>query len=537
MFETLWRWMKSVNKKVWVTAAFLAVIFLSGMTWIIVANALGAFKAATMLSEEERQTVSGNGGPAVMVGDWLYFVGGYVDSSKILYRQNEHNKVKEGAIYRVYIDPALGEPLYEDSEKKHSNPDYTTHLLSEEKLGTGEKVDPRKFQLVVPKVAGFDQAALWVFDKYLIYTSPNNTKDKTGQLQLSKIDFFRVGLDGKDHRKIYTTSNEMVTTNDFTVASYDSEVYILIKDGDTLRRVGVTKNPGKVETISEKVQSVALPIVTSYADVRKSYEGIMNYVYYTEALSEEEQEIGLLGNRVFQYRVSNGTSNSARINDRTIELKALSNGRLLYTVSTAPGSQLSGSERLGLFGTTLPIPTANCFDINFLNNYKLLDSHNFQPSEVIYLPTVNTPNTVFRFVTLAEGNMYIYEEDKLGELPKRIVDVSKIITITGDTVHYLNSGGEIKAIHFIGGQVNLGSAQPETLIRPWVVTRKNVQWYFHIKTLEQQQQHDHEHDDDCDHGSGSTTVAALYDLSNGKVREFLLGRLDCMYIQGHDDNC
>jgi len=533
MFENLWRAIKAVNKKVWVTLAFVAVFFAIGTTWIIVANATAAFKPVSMagLSPEQRQNVSGNGGPAVMVGDWLYFVGNYVDTSTIKYRQNEHNNVTYGAIYRVWIDPVAnaetGGLLYENGENVLTTPGYQPHLL-----------DKSKFNLVVPKVTGFDQAALWIFDRHLIYTSPNNTKDKYGDLQLGKIDFFRVDLDGRNHRKIYTTVNEMVTTDDFTVACYGQDVYVLIKDGEMLRRISVTKDPGQVKTVSDKVESVALPKVTEYRggadgviNLSESYRGVMSYVYYTEELTEDQQR-DFVGNTAIQYDVRGDKKIEARNDGYRFDILALSGGRLAYTVTS-----VSSGERLGLYSYSTNQIEDKKSPFEYFDNYQLLEGWALDSSEVVHLPTVLAPSVDFRYVTLAGNSLYIYQEG--GQEPKAMVSgVSKIIMITASTIHYLSSGGEFKAVNLNNGEADpwlKSTVSPETAIRPWVVSRNTMTRYFYIKSMEEI------HDDHDDHGEeghehGSMTIAVLVDLTGEKACEYILGRIGCEYIAGHE-NC
>jgi len=569
MFEAIWQWIKSINKKVWITAALVATVFTVGTTWIVVANYMAAFKPVSWvgLDQRQRQTVFGNGGPAVMVGNWLYFVDGYVDASSLRYRQNEHNKVKHGAIYRVYIDPAVGAPWYENSDKTHTQPEYTPHLLERARRELGDSGKGRPYQIVVPKVAGFESAALWVFDKHLVYTSPNNTKDKYGQMQLDKIDFFRVDLSGKNHRKIYTTSNEGVTLDNFTVASYGlGQVFLLIRDGDMLRRVAVAgKNAGKVTTVTRAVQTVALPVVTSYQrdytynatdkkweyngdfDVVESYRGVMSHVYYTESFDEDEQKLGLRGNKVFQYDVKNNTKVEVPMNGHRVGFLALANGRLVYSV------RVDGGDSLGLFMTEQVISSAtkdkpaitDPFDVairkdrtKFMDDFKVLQSSQYQLGEEVYLPTVHTPWVVFRFVTLAEENMYIYERGN--QEPVSIVEgVSSIITITGSTVHYMTSGGDVRAVDLNNGNAieGMGSFRPETDIRPWVIaTRGQAVWHFQVRTFSTGDVScDADDHTGHDHSGKSTTVAMLHDLFGG--RAFILGRIDCQFVDNGKDCC
>jgi len=568
MFRLIGRGLRAISKKVWVTLAFLAVIFSVGAVWIGVSNAMAAFKPPSWsgleLTAEQRATVSGNGGPAVMVGNWLYFVGNYVETSSIQYRQNEHNRVTYGAIYRVYIDPTEG-LMYEDGKKfdEYQSGRFTPHLL-----------DNSRFHLVVPKVAGFDQAALWVFDDVLIYTSPNNERDRRGDLQLGRIDFFRVDLDGRNHRRLYTTANDMITTDRFTVASYNGNVFILVHDGEMLRRISVTDRPGRVVTVSRDVAGfVALPIVTSYREdfedeeddmpvrldtysLANSYGGIMRFVYFTEARDEDEQKIYGSGNRVVQYDVFNDNKIETRINDHNISLLGLSNGQLVYTVRNMNGTSL------GLFATQryMTDTITDPFDIarkparpkqdkpdeletpKFLNDFRILAAErwNIQGDEV-HLRTVHTPHeTYFKYAVMRETTMHLYRSSS--ESPfATLTGVSRIIMINENIIHFLDGEGNFAAASLNdGARITVGRlSQPlEENVRPWVLTRYSAVWHFHIRSYNavcEDEEHNHEHE--------TMTIAMLADIWQGTGsfnidrREFILGRLDCKFLNNPDDSC
>ena len=563
MFKALWRGIKAINKKVWVTLAFLAVIFSVGATWIGVANALAAFSppgwpAGLALTKEQRATVSGNGGPAVMVGDWLYFVGNYVNTSDIRYRQNEHNRVTYGAIYRVYIDPKEG-LLYEDRDKAFGTNclcalcedgiahdlvpnNYVPHLL-----------DRSRYQLIVPKVAGFDQAALWVFGNHLVYTSPNNERDRRGDLRVLRTDFFRVNLDGSDHRRLYTTANDMVTTDRFTVASYEGNVFILIHDGNMLRRISVTGNPGQLVTVSRNVQGrVALPIVTYYGEdfkteddesdsmwtaqdfqsLARSYSGMMRYVFYTEVLSEQDQKHGLTGIRIIEYDVLRNRRTDRQILDYTISLEGLSNGHLVYTAQQIVNRQ---PVALGLFATNQAISdTANINDLFNVSTHRLLGSdESVLGGGTVHWRTVHT-NDEFVYAVLNGSTLYFFHKGTNNEAAPRITGVGRIILMNENTVHYVTSGGVFAARNIYGGAEWEGTRMMDEIeqnLRSWIVTRKSAVWHFYIESFIS------DGDDcgsSCTHG-GSTTLAMLADVYNGGSfngdrREFYLGRLDCKFL-------
>ena len=84
--------------------------------------------------------VVGNGGVAVQKGDYVYFVDTVVDATALTKDDNTYNKVSEACIYR-------------------------TKLVNGE-LDLDEKGILKSKELVVPKVVGFANTGLYIFDNY-----------------------------------------------------------------------------------------------------------------------------------------------------------------------------------------------------------------------------------------------------------------------------------------------------------------------------------------------------------------------------------
>jgi hypothetical protein len=576
MFKAIGRGLGKVSKKVWVTLAFIAVLGIVGGVWGGVAYALAQFRPIGwygLETPEQRASVSGNGGPAVMVGNWLYFVGNYVDVNPltVTYRQNEHNRVTYGAIYRVYIPEGSNSPLYEDALNSQGLANQRPHLLDESRF---EDSNSRRYQLVVPKIAGFENTALWIFDKHLIYTSPHNERDRRGNMQLGRVDFFRVDLDGGNHRRIHTTAGDAIERNQFTVASIEGEVFILVHDGSMFRRINVTTRPGRVTMISENVRGVvAMPVVTAYHQtfprpdedgegdlqpsvlgrysLANSYSGIMRYAFYTEDFPDDDEEIRPRGgNRVVQYDILNNTKVTAHINEHTIELVGLSNGRLVYSVRDA------NWDMLGLFASGKPMVAEprqiDMFHIDGMNAFKLLDGPYWsEPSDEVHLRTVHTPTSDnnFMYVVLNASTMHIYHNSTLRftfpntVIPGHDVSVSKIVLMTSNTVHFIDGAGNFRAVDlFFGTLLPLGSMTQQPDYLPWVVTRgSNELWHFSIRQFMAEMEciEDHDHGEH-EHPDDEMTMAVLADLwSNPELpsREFILGRLECRFLGHTEEDC
>jgi hypothetical protein len=525
---------KNINKKVLITVLLAVVVFASGLTWILVDASARAFKPVNMnLTAAARATVSGNGGNAVIVGDYVYYIGNYVDTTTIVYKQNEYNAVSYGAIYRVKLTG--GVPGYQATANAHFTEGKNTYRTE-------------GVELIVPKIAGFQNSALYVFDKYLIYTSPNNTKDKQGQLQPNKIDFFRVDLDGRDHRRIYSTESDIVSRTDFTVAGFNGSYYLLIKDGDKLLRVAVSGSAGKTDTISEKATGFVLPVVTDYAksynamgqvesaqkSMDASFGGIMNFLYYTEEYTEDEGRNGFRGNRVVQYQwygdgayktVGGLDAEGAGTNNKIYGLNGLSNGRLMYTISTynAAAGELPG---LYITDNTDKAPFGSGADQYMVQDFR-------HAEESFYLPTqldgtdpadINTHRYVSRIVPSAEGSkssMNIYSGASAAPV-KTIADVSEIIQVTDSLVYYKDgASGNIMVVSLADGNphahANAFAAEGANGRVTVFYSNTTGERYFYVKTFTE--------------GTNTTTCAVMADaMTGGTVKEYILGTVGDEFI-------
>jgi|GEM_PF-5940517 len=516
-----------MNRKTLVSIIFVAVIFVVGLGAVIITDIVNAYHPVKMnISAAQLTTVSGNGGNAVIVGDYVYFVGNYVNTGDIKYKQNEYNKVKFGAIYRVKLTGAV--PTYSDADMIETVPDYVQHHIND-------------MQLIVPKIAGYDKSSLYVFGKYLIYTSPNNTKDKYGVLQTSKTDFFRVNLDGSDNKLVYTTSSDSVAKTDYTVACYGSSIYLLIKDGSNLNRVNVTGSAGKVDRISSAVTSFVLPIVSAYSgdgdkSLASSYGGVMNFVYYTEDLSQEDKDANLTGNILKQYRVTKGNGGGGNTevvphgNGTQFTVLALSGGRLLYSV-IEDVSKLSGAQpHLYMTKDDSDANSTDPFSSQKRGNYLVLNGTEWSSSEQFSMPTersFGTTDIIFlsQAANPAGGNfIYIYAkaaaDTSAATLKKQVANVDSIIAITSSTAFYKSTGGEIMSVSLYGNDVPVGTGlTPDSLSDMSFFSQSGIGRIFYIKSFSGVSNTD----------ASETNCAMMIDLATGK--EYILGNLSDDYFQ------
>ena len=513
-----------MNKKLLITIALAVVLFAGGLLGFVVIPKINAqFKPDGIIPNT--QTVSGNGGSAVSAGGYLYYIGNYVSTSTLTTtKQNKYNKETYGAIYRVKLDNGI--------------PSYNTAKYDTEIYGDEQNIWTNNVKLIVPKIAGHENASLWIFDKYLVYCTPNNEKDKYGTLQSARLDFFRVDLDGRNHKKIYTMDNPTQKKDDnkenFTVVSTGGNIWLLVKDGEKLLRVSVNgKKPGKKTTITERVTSFAFPIVTSYNDatqeqtmsLAKSYEGNMSYVYYAE--SREDDDLVKNGNILKRYNINTGANEELNRPNSTFdnhEVLALANGTLLFEITGSVTPSYNG----------IYIAKQEFTKNNWRNNYHSPIVN--QSGEKFFLPTEHN-SSVNIIISLYNKNILSYAtdgsyktlasgaEDILAVFPSHIV----YKTDTGICFYYYDNAQAPVTLDdptdFIGN-IAFSVFTPITTDGEF---NNRGSMIFYIKTLTEQSDDEEDHEGH-DHATNdhSTTVAAFMDKQSN---EYLLCQLEETFLK------
>ncbi len=306
----------------------VSVVALSGIIWAIVANLTPKFRSG-INAIPAANYVSGNGTASVMVDDYLYFVGDSVKISDLSYGDNEYyakGVMPDAGIFRVKIG-TNNKPVL-DYQYDNSYIDENTNEKKEWQVGDAEynsvvvgvkdweSIGKKNngIEAVVPKIAGHDKTAMWVFGKYLIYVTPHNRYDNRGNLMSDYLDFFRVDLDGKNHTLIYTTDSTDLTTKNFTVwADSRENIYLIVNETDNkndkpetkIKKINVITQ--KIDVLDRSVSNVVLPTATQYGKQNESlaqvYGGVMGYVYYTKTRGENATA---RGNIMYRCSINGG---------------------------------------------------------------------------------------------------------------------------------------------------------------------------------------------------------------------------------------
>jgi len=466
-----------MRRRIITICLIVAVVFVGGLTAILINNAAGRFRGVDA-RHINHVSVSGNGGAAVAVDNYVYFVGNFVETSSIRFRQNEHNNVRYGAIFRVRLDPVTGLPEYDNEWIGYQeglghwedNEDLNIDVL-EQKYGQMFNSRALNIQMVVPKVAGHENTALWIYGNHLIYTSPNNQQNRRGVLQSDRLDFFRVNLSGRNHTRLFTANTPNLSRDNFTVAWAGGRAHLIVNDGNRLVHVDVSS--GRQTRIATDHQGVAMPVTTSHFTAMKGSGGVMDFVYFTEPRSEEQREMGQTGLIMSRFNLATRTTeiiaSENGVNYRPI---SLSGGHFLYEVMRP---NVVGSVLYVVSGNIDPRPedTGNGMSLEArFREMSVRVTNRLQQEERnrIYMPTVGTGN-IFNFFTVMNGQLRRYSlsssADSFGNNFSTVgqpiaLGVGSIITITSDRIYYATDEGRVGVIDFDGNRDNRAENSADT---------------------------------------------------------------------------
>ena len=257
--------------------------------------------------------VYGNGGLAVVKGEYVYYVNGYTSYKDIEgASDNKLGAINKSGIYRTKLEN--GKLAYTYNEKD-TNQEYAYTLT--------------KTEQVVSKVAGHENTKLYIFDDCIYYSSPNTDKDNSGNVKNEYLDFYMCNLDSTGNKHLYKTQASS-SNQDYAFVKIDNTVYLICYDGTNLVIVN-TSNKSK-KTISNAVTSVAFKEQTNYFANSHNVQQEECYVYFTRANEDENAN----GNVLAKVNITDGTETIIDQNNNcTYKVLAVENNSLFYTKSNS----------------------------------------------------------------------------------------------------------------------------------------------------------------------------------------------------------
>lgn len=250
-----------------------------------------------------KDTVYGNGGNAVVKGDYLYFSNAFVDYNTISQGENEYkanNPLKIYGIYRIKLNK------------------QGAVSINEEGFSQGA-------ELLVPLASGFENSGLYICDKYLYYTTVYTEFEANGNTDPTKgfLNFERVDLNGENRMELSKKGDFQIGC-EYSINYIDGTTYITVLNNEKITVIKSKKGDVSKYELASSVKEMA--VATQEKLVYGSSESDVNkYVYYTRT-NESNDEYSL-----FRKPLANGKEEPL-INLSSYEISGLEvkNNRIYY---------------------------------------------------------------------------------------------------------------------------------------------------------------------------------------------------------------
>ncbi len=403
----------TVLNKTFFKIAFLLAI-LASIAFLFAGCGLGKLSGGP----NKDDVVSGNGSLAVQKGDYLYFVNGYRDTSAIG-DTNHHGSVDQSAIYRV----KLTQGRVTEADKKYDEDD--NEIFDETK-------SIKDVDILVPKVAGFEQSKLFIFGDYLYYATPNNLRDGTGKIKSDYLHIYRVRLDRSGSNDLIYSSEHETTKVSWTMHQVDEAVYMTILDEDHLTVVAINGKDYKSTKVSDDVTSASLP---SYSRSDEMIKDIDKSIYFTTKVEDDDSTTLLK-----KYDLEEGKVAEDAVRDgvgEKYEIKGTKGNKLYYTktISGQPGFT-SKVYAMSTSNAETLVSAQSVGDSADIQAYALTDST--QETSIIY---TDGSSSFFKLASQATAVKFLSSNI-----------VKNIVKIQGDYVYYLNESNLYKVNYTLANQ-------------------------------------------------------------------------------------
>lgn len=250
-------------------------------------------------AQDTSYVVTSQGGSAVSYGNYMYFINGtrgYEDTDG---KANVWDDVVKGALYRAEFNGQKSDSAYGDGV-------YTFDAVADDKglafkYTEGKDYYEKDINIVdVTKIApktvgttGYAQGGIFIYDNYVYFASPNNSKNSTGTVQTTRTDYFMMPLSGGEPTKIYT-STEGVNTSSSPYAFYKfgGSVYLVVSEDSNIVSVRIDASKAKAEDpvkFEVNATSVYFPVRDVY------YNGITtdtveDFIYFVRSVTDDDTQ-------------------------------------------------------------------------------------------------------------------------------------------------------------------------------------------------------------------------------------------------------
>ena len=278
-------------------------LILFSILFIFTLSVFGCGGSSLSGGPDKTATVYGNGGVAVVKGNYLYFSNAYIDYNNIGSNDNDYDK--DGTMQKNYGI-------------------YRTKINANGVIDVDSNGFTKNAELLVPQVSGYEKSGLYICGEYLYYSTPYSGY-KTGESSLTKglLRFERVKLDGSDH--LVLSEGEYTVDCEYSINYIDGVTYITILSNGKINVIKSKANGDKsTYTLADNVATMVVEKQETLV-YNKSTASVNKYVYYTRTSDSNGK------NSLYRRSFENGTEQNliAETSD-SISLVAVKNNRFYY---------------------------------------------------------------------------------------------------------------------------------------------------------------------------------------------------------------
>ena len=408
--------------------AVLAALVISVMMFAGCSANFSKVKIRDDFKQDYNYVVRSNGGNAVQYGDYIYFINGtrgYEDTDG---KNNVFGKVVKGALYKAKLIGKKDGREFESDFDANTGLNFVSHegkvhSYLEEEDEDEETVDIVDVQVIAPKVigtSGYKNGGIFIYDDYVYYASPNNTKNKQGTVQVSKTDFFRTKLDGSKTQLIFTTEED-AADKPYAFYKQGDSVYLVCYYGTKIVSVKMTgdKKPEGAMVLADNATSVLFPTRDVYDSENNVTNDPEDFIYYTRDVSADDMQRA--GNTVIAMRPDGSERFNVIMNGTTVTLEAVSGGALFYRTT---------------YNTNTVIKMDNLHDVLMDNSpsYKAYEESKAADDRRVQIPVKYT--TVLSMKDMSTyTSLYCYRSNLYA-------NVGNILGFTSSAVYLISNGSQ-----------------------------------------------------------------------------------------------
>lgn len=362
--------------------------------------------------------VIGNGGMAVIKGEYLYFTNAFSSQEDVAVGGNKYDKEEPiSAIYRT--------------------------KLNNGSISIDENGNPVGAEILVKQIGGFEQTNLYIVGDYLYYVTPKTLNDADKNTITGLLSFNRIKLDGSDHKEVYSTNQ---TASEYSIAYSGTTAYIFININNNITLVTCDKKI-KTSTFAEGVSDIILPSGELVSDFDKT-------VFYTKTVTiNDDGQVN--GNKIMKKGLNDKDEQVALLNGQTFTLVANKNNRLYYTVDSILYSN-NFNGKLTQYGYNSYSNYAILNDNNGVDKGVIATYSSSDYNSIVLLNDVDvspiklivdgmTDSQTYSIITTTNNDVIYYVDNKVYK--KNIYDNTSAISIgefnlTVDSSTYIDCDGE-----------------------------------------------------------------------------------------------